>query len=154
MKLQLNEKVPEFTLVDKDGNLFYSNSVIGKKVCVLFFYPKNFTPGCTKEVCDFRDNYQEFMQCGAEVIGISSDSVASHKKFSKKYNLPHILLSDPTEEIRKRFGVKGHLLGLIPGRETFVIDKQKRLRLKFNDLSAKNHVQKALETVKKLQDEE
>lgn len=153
MKLQLNEKVPEFTLVDKDGNLFYSNSVIGKKVCVLFFYPKNFTPGCTKEVCDFRDNYQEFMQNGAEVIGISSDSVASHKRFSEKYTLPHILLSDPTEEIRKRFGVKGHLLGLIPGRETFVVDKQGKLRLKFNNLSSKDHVQKALKTVKKLQDE-
>ena len=123
MKLQLNEKVPEFTLVDQNGNMFRSASVIGKKICVLFFYPKNFTPGCTKEVCDFRDNFEKFKEYDAEVIGISSDSVASHKKFSKKYNLPHILLSDPTEEIRQRFGVKGHLLGLIPGRQTFVVDK-------------------------------
>lgn len=153
MKVTLQHKVPDFTLLDKEGNSFDATQVIGKKTCVLYFYPKNFTPGCTKEACSFRDAYQDFQKYGAEVIGISSDSVNSHKKFSKKYNLPFIFLSDPEGEVRKKYGVKSHLLGLIPGRETFVIDKDKKLQFRFNDLSAKKHMQKALEIVKQLQHE-
>ncbi|HIB38333.1 peroxiredoxin [Mesonia sp.] len=153
MKLNIGDKIPSFTLTDGQGNLFKSSQVIGQKVLVIYFYPKNFTPGCTKEACSFRDNYEEFQKLGAEVIGISSDSVESHQKFSNKYELPYIFLSDPTEDIRKKFGVKGHLLGLIPGRETFVVDKKGIIQFKFNSLSASHHMQKALEIVKEINHE-
>jgi peroxiredoxin Q/BCP len=153
MELNIGDKIPSFTLTDHHGNVYRSNKHIGEKVLVIYFYPKNFTPGCTKEACSFRDNYEEFQKLGAEVIGISSDAVKSHQKFRKKYKLPYVFLSDPTEDIRKKFGVKGHLLGLIPGRETFVIDKEGIIRFKFNNLSASNHMEKALETVKKINDE-
>ncbi|MBW2960822.1 peroxiredoxin [Mesonia aestuariivivens] len=153
MKLKIGDKIPSFTLTDHEGNLFKSNKVIGDKVLVIYFYPKNFTPGCTKEACSFRDSYEEFKKLGAEVVGISSDSVESHQKFSKKHQLPYTFLSDPTEDIRKKFGVKGHLLGLIPGRETFVIDKNGIIKFKFNSLSASQHMEKALETVKKISNE-
>ena len=153
MKLEVGDKIPSFTLTDREGNLFSSQQIVGKKVLVIYFYPKNFTPGCTKEACSFRDNYKQFKELGAEVIGISSDSVESHQKFTQKYDLPYILLSDPTEDIRQEFGVKGHLFRLIPGRETFVVDKQGEVRFKFNSLSATHHMEKALETVKKITDE-
>lgn len=153
MKLEIGDQIPIFSLTDSDGNLFHSSQIIGEKVVVIYFYPKNFTPGCTKEACNFRDKYEDFQKLGAEVIGISSDSVESHQKFKKKYNLPYTFLSDPTEDIRKKFGVKGHLLGIIPGRETFVIDKKGIIRFKFNSLSASEHMQKALAIVENISNE-
>lgn len=153
MKLEVGDKLPEFTLMDKHGNVFKSGSVIGKKPAVIYFYPKNFTSGCKKEACDFRDGYGTFQKLGAEVIGISSDSVKSHKKFSKSNDLPFILLSDPEEKLRKKFGIKKHLLGIIPGRETLVVDKDGVLRFKFHQLKASQHMQKALGIIKQLQDE-
>ena len=153
MKLNVGDQIPSFSLTDHQGNIFKSNQVVGKKVLVIYFYPKNFTPGCTKEACSFRDSYEQFQKLGAELIGISSDSVESHQKFSDKYNLPYTFLSDPTEDIRRKFGVKGHLLGLIPGRETFVVDKNGIIQCKFNSLSSAQHMQKALETVKSITNE-
>lgn len=150
MKLKKGDKIPHFALRDSDGDFFDSNEIVGKKKLVIYFYPKNFTPGCTKEACNFRNHYEEFKKNGAEVIGISSDSVESHQKFIEKYDLPHRLLSDPTEKIRKEFGVKSHILGLVPGRDTFVIDKQGHVKMKFHDIKSSQHEQYALKTVKQL----
>lgn len=150
MKLEVGDVLPNFKGTDQDGNEFNSADVIGKKPCVLFFYPKDFTPGCTSEVCNFRDSYQDFQDLGAEVIGISGDSEASHKKFSLKYELPYTLLSDSKGSIRKKLSVKKSLFGLIPGRETFVIDKNGVIQMRFNNLDASRHMKKALKKVKDL----
>ena len=150
MVLQVGDKIPVFTIPDDEGNDFNSEEVIGKKVVVLYFYPKNFTPGCTKEACDFRDSYADFQSLGAEVIGVSADSVKSHTRFKNKYSLPFIFLSDTKGKLRKLFGVKSELFGLLPGRETFVIDKEGVIQLKFNSMNAKKHMKTAIAKVKEL----
>jgi len=150
MSLEVGDKVPEFTAKDDHGNDFMSTGILGKKPVVIYFYPKNFTPGCTKEACDFRDSYEDFKNVGAEVIGISSDSIKSHTKFKNRYKLPFIFLSDSNKRIRKIFGVKSELLGLLPGRETFVIDKEGVVQLKFNSMNASKHLGKAIDKIKEL----
>lgn len=150
MSIEKGDLIPKFELKDQNGNVFQSDQVIGKKPVVIYFYPKDFTPGCTKEACSFRDSYEDFKEVGAEVIGVSSDSEKSHAKFSKKYSLPFILLSDPKANLRKKFGIKKSLLGLVPGRETFVVDGDGKLIFKFNSLDASRHMKKALEVIKKI----
>ncbi|SDH05724.1 peroxiredoxin [Psychroflexus sediminis] len=150
MSLEKGEKAPHFELKDQNGNMFDSKEVIGKKPAVIYFYPKDFTPGCTKEACNFRDSYEEFQEAGAEVIGISNDSEKSHAKFAKKYKLPFILLSDANGRVRKKFEIKKSLLGLVPGRETFVIDSEGHVIFKFNSLDASKHMKKALKAIKHL----
>jgi len=119
---------------------------------VLFFYPKDNTPGCTAEACAFRDEYQDFQDLGAEVIGISSDSEESHQKFTQKNRLPFPLLADRGGKVRKLYEVPGVLLGLIPGRVTFVIDKEGIIRYIFNSLSgATDHVSKTKEVLQALE---
>jgi thioredoxin-dependent peroxiredoxin len=111
---------------------------------VVYFYPKDDTPGCTRESCAFRDQFSDFSDAGAEVIGISSDSVASHKKFAEKHRLPFTLLSDPGGSVRKAFGVPSSL-GVLPGRVTYVIDKKGVVRHAFNSqLNPAKHVEEAL----------
>lgn len=149
MALKIGDEIPSFTAKDTNGNLFDSQDYIGKQPLVIYFYPKDNTPGCTTQACSFRDNYQDFKDLGAEVIGISSDSVRSHIQFKSKFNLPFILLSDNDKKIRKLFGVQNNLL-VIPGRETFVTDKNGTILLIFNSMSAKIHIEKALEILKKL----
>lgn len=149
MALKIGDKIPSFTAKDTNGNLFESQDYIGKQPLVIYFYPKDNTPGCTTQACSFRDNYQDFKDLGAEVIGISSDSVRSHIQFKSKFNLPFILLSDNDKKIRKLFGVQNNLL-VIPGRETFVTDKNGTILLIFNSMSAEIHIEKALEILKKL----
>ncbi len=153
MGLKVGDKVPEFRAKNDKGEEFNSNGIIGKMPVVLYFYPKNFTPGCTKEACDFRDSYADFQSHGAEVIGISSDSAKSHVRFKQKYKLPFTFLSDTTGKLRKLFGVKSELLGLLPGRETYVIDKEGIIQLKFNSLNASRHLKKALAKVKEISNE-
>ncbi len=148
MALQIGDRVPEFSLKDQHGNLFSSSSIIGKRPMVIFFYPKDDTPGCTKEACSFRDSYEEFKDLGAEVIGISSDSEKSHQKFASKYGLPFILLSDEKKKVRKSFKVDNNLFNLLPGRETYVIDKKGKVIMVFNSISASKHMEKALEALK------
>ena len=147
--MKLGDKVPDLELKDQNGEKFSFRELIGKKAFVVYFYPKDFTPGCTKEACSFRDSYQDFQELGAEVIGISSDSPKSHSKFAEKYRLPYIFLSDEDKMARKKFGVKANLLGLLPGRETFVFDKQGKLLHKFNNMNAKRHMPEALTVLKK-----
>ena len=150
MALQVGDKIPEFSAKDSNGNNFDSTSVIGKKPIVFYFYPKDNTPGCTAQACSFRDQYQDFKDLGAEVIGISSDSVSSHQKFINQYKLPFILLSDNDKKIRSLFGVKPDLFGLLPGRVTYVADKNGIIQFIFNSMNAKNHIPEALNRIKKL----
>ncbi|MFY8180975.1 MAG: peroxiredoxin [Flavobacterium sp.] len=149
MSLKIGDKLPSFSAKDTNGNIFNSQDYIGKQPLVIYFYPKDDTPGCTAQACSFRDNYQEFKDLGAEVIGISSDTVTSHLKFKSKFNLPFILLSDNDKKLRKLFGVQNSLF-IIPGRETFVIDKQGLVVMVFNSMSSEIHITKALKVLKKL----
>jgi thioredoxin-dependent peroxiredoxin len=109
---------------------------IGKKSLVLFFYPKDDTPGCTREACSFRDHYEAFLDAGAEVIGISGQSVESHKNFAQKHNLKYHLLSDEGNKVRKLFGVPTNLFGLLPGRVTYVADKTGKVHIHFQFTNA------------------
>lgn len=149
MSLKIGDKLPGFSAKDTNGNIFNSQDYIRKQPLVIYFYPKDDTPGCTAQACSFRDNYQEFKDLGAEVIGISSDTVTSHLKFKSKFNLPFILLSDNDKKLRKLFGVQNSLF-IIPGRETFVIDKQGLVIMVFNSMSSEIHITKALKVLKKL----
>ena len=143
--LTVGTQAPDFQLLNQDGNLVNLSDFIGKSSVVLYFYPKDNTPGCTTEACTFRDQYEVFKEHGAAVIGISSDSVESHKDFVLKYNLPFAILSDKSGKVRKLYGVKPSL-GLIPGRVTFIIDKKGVIRYIFSSqFKAKEHVEKSLE---------
>lgn len=148
MALQIGDKIPNFTAIDTNGDLFDSDTIVGKKPVVIYFYPKDDTPGCTIQACTFRDKYEDFKTLGAEVIGISSDSLKSHVAFANKYNLPFILLSDFDKKIRKSFGVPDDFFGLISGRATYVADKNGIIQLIFDSTSIKIHIEKALEILK------
>jgi peroxiredoxin Q/BCP len=115
---------------------------------VIYFYPKDDTPGCTKEACSFRDSYEEFTDRNVKVIGISADDVESHSNFAKKYNLPFTLLADVDNEVRNLFGVKGNVFGLIPGRVTYVVDKTGVIIYVFqSQLKAERHITEALQAL-------
>ncbi len=126
--LQIGNKAPDFELINKDGKTISLSDFLGKKV-VLYFYPKDNTPGCTKQACAFAENYNGFKEKNIEVIGISKDSVNSHKKFIEKFNLPFILLSDPELKAIQEYGVWQEKklygktsMGVV--RTTFIIDEQ------------------------------
>lgn len=143
------DTLPDFSLNDQNGQSFSISAVKGKQPVVVYFYPKNFTPGCTKEACSFRDAYEDFKDLGAEVIGISADSDASHQKFAKQYNLPFILLADTKNNVRKLFDVQSTIFGLLPGRETFVFDANGILVYKFESMGATKHIEKSLSYLQK-----
>jgi thioredoxin-dependent peroxiredoxin len=150
--IKIGSSIPAFTLPDQNGKMFDINSVIGKKNLVIYFYPKDDSPGCTKEACSFRDQYEVFKEADAVIIGISGQSVESHKEFAEKHRLSFTLLSDEGNRIRKQFGVPSDLLGLIPGRMTFVADKKGKVVYVFNSQSqAEKHVDEALRALKNLQ---
>lgn len=149
MALQVGDKVPNFSAIDTNGNLFESNTIVGQKALVIYFYPKDDTLVCTEQACSFRDQYEDFKTLDAEVIGVSSDSVKSHQKFASRYQLPFVLLSDSDKKLRKLFGVPNDLLGLLPGRVTYVIDMNGIIQLVFNSMSGKIHIKKALEILQR-----
>ncbi len=149
MELKIGDKIPNFKLNDANGNLFDSSSLLGKPA-VIYFYPKDNTAGCTAQACSFRDQYEDFKDLGAAVIGISSDSVSSHQKFAKQYKLPFVLLSDASKKIRKLFGVPTGMFGLIPGRVTYVADKEGIIKMIFDSMMPKNHISNALKAIKKM----
>jgi peroxiredoxin Q/BCP len=150
-KIEVGSTVPVFTLADQNGNLFPINSVIGKKNLVIYFYPEDDSPGCTKEACYFRDEIEVFSEADALIIGISGQSVDSHKKFAEKYRLSFTLLSDEGDKVRKLFGVPVNFFGLLPGRVTYVIDKSGKVVYIFNSQTqAKRHVDEALKVLKGL----
>ena len=147
VKLKVGDVAPDFTLPDQNGKTVSLSALRGKNV-VLYFYPKDFSIGCTKEACDFRDAYEDFTEAGAQVVGVSGDSVESHRKFIEKYLLPFTLLSDEGDDVRKLYGVTGFLL---PGRTTFVIDKNGTIRLVFSSQTdMRAHIDEALKVLKTL----
>ncbi len=146
--MEIGDRLPEFTLKDQDGNIFKSQNVFGVAT-VIYFYPKNITPGCNREACGFRDSFEDFSEMGAKVIGISADNEISHQKFAKRYRLPFTLLADTRNKVRRLFGVKKGILGILPGRETFVFNEEGILTFKFSALGADPHIKKALTHLKK-----
>jgi peroxiredoxin Q/BCP len=149
-KIQVGDKIPSFSLKDQNNTIFSSTNFIGKKAMIIYFYPKDDTPGCTKEACSFRDEFEDFVELNAEIIGISSDSVESHKEFAKKYNLPFTLLADTKKEVQKLFGVPKSILGMIPGRVTYVVDKNGTVIYIFNSLrNAEQHIVEAKKALRK-----
>ncbi len=150
-KIEVGDLVPKFSLKDQNGNLFSLDSAVGKKNLVIYFYPKDDSPGCTKEACSFRDQFEIFNESDAMIIGISGQSVESHKNFAEKYRLSYTLLSDEGNKIRRLFGVSTSFFGLLPGRVTYVINKEGKVVFMFNSqLQATKHVDEALEILKKL----
>ena len=150
MKLKVGDKIPSFSLKDQNGN--YRNSKELNKPLVLFFYPKDDTPGCTIEVCGFRDKYDLFKILGAEVWGISNDSNISHLEFANKYKLQYPLLCDMNNNLRRKFGVP-KLLGFIEGRVTYIIDSKGVIRHIFEDLlNGPAHIKEAIKALKEIQE--
>jgi len=147
---QVGQAAPDFTLPNQDGEPVSLSDYRGRNV-VVYFYPKDDTPGCTAEACAFRDSYEVFTDAGAEVIGISSDSSAAHKEFAVRYRLPFVLLADAGGAVRKRYKVPASL-GLLPGRVTYVIDAQGVVRHMFSSqLNVERHVAEAVRILRDVQ---
>jgi peroxiredoxin Q/BCP len=148
--VKVGDRAPDFSLLSQSGEKVSLQDFRGKKSVVVYFYPKDDTPGCTAESCAFRDSHEVFQEVGAEVIGISADSPDSHRRFAAKYNLPFTLLSDTDNALRKLFGVPSTLF-VLPGRVTYVIDKQGIVRHIFDSqFEFKLHVEEALKTLRSL----
>ena len=147
--LKIGDRMPDFEVVDQDGNKVGSNDLIGKKT-VIYFYPKDNTSGCTAEACSIRDNYDALIARGFNVVGVSKDSSASHKRFKDKYELPFTLLSDTTTQMLQAFGAWGEkkmygktVMGTI--RRTFIFDEDGILTRIIEDVDTKNHASQILE---------
>lgn len=141
--IDVGAPIPDLSLPDAGGHPLRLRELVGEKILVIYFYPKDDTPGCTAQACGFRDAYEDFVEAGAEVIGISQDTGASHAAFAAKHGLPFRLLSDPEGEARRAFGV-GKTLGLLPGRVTFVVGRDGRVIDRFSSqLRVKEHVARA-----------
>lgn len=150
-KVTVGGRIPVFELKDQDDKIFKLDSVLGKKNLIIYFYPKDDSPGCTKEACSFRDQFEVFSDADALVIGISAQSVESHRAFAKKHRLNFTLLSDTGNKVRKQFGVKADLFGLLPGRVTYVVNKQGRVEYLFSSqIQAEKHVSEALRILKQI----
>jgi len=149
--MQVGDKAPEFELPASGGKTVRLSDFRDKKTVVLYFYPKDETPGCTVEACKFRDDYEDFTAAGAEVIGVSDDSVASHENFAARHRLPFLLVSDMGGKVRNQYGVKT-TFGIIKGRVTFVIDRAGVIRHRFDSqIRLGRHVDDALDLVRRLE---
>lgn len=147
--MQLGDQLPPFSLNDADGKVRSNEEFLQGKHLVLFFYPKNNTSGCTAEVCAFRDVYQDFLDAGCDVVGVSGDTVASHALFADKHRLPYPILSDSKGTLRKAMQVPKKLFGLIPGRVTYIFNPEGKLIHITNDMmDAEKHIVEALEVIK------
>ena len=147
MAIDVGDKAPDFTLPKQDGSQVTLQGLLQNKAVVLYFYPMDDTRGCTVEACTFRDAYEDFKDAGAEVVGISSQSVESHQAFAEKNRLPFTLVADVGGKIRKLYGVP-NTLGVIPGRVTYIIDQKGVVRQVFNSLLGfSKHAKAALETL-------
>ncbi|QIR37709.1 peroxiredoxin [Tolypothrix sp. PCC 7910] len=151
MPVKVGDTAPDFSLPAQNGKTVSLRNFRGKSAVVLYFYPKDDTPGCTAESCAFRDRYEVFKNVGAEVIGVSGDSNQSHQQFAAKYNLPFILLSDKGDKVRKEYGATA-AFGLLPGRVTYVIDQQGVVQYVFDSMfNFQGHVEEALKKLQQLQ---
>ena len=147
---KVGDKAPLVEGKTQDGKLWKLKNDIGKKNVLLYFYPKDNTGGCTAEACAFRDSYEVFTGAGAEVIGVSSDSVEAHQQFATRQKLPFILLSDSNGGVRKLYGVPA-TFGILPGRVTYVIDKEGIVRHIFSSqVTPEKHIEEALRIIKDL----
>lgn len=147
--MDIGECMPHFELMDENGQLFNDQSLMGKP-SVIYFYPKDETAGCTAQACSFRDGFTAFEILNARVIGISADSSERHARFKEKNRLPFTLLADNENQVRRLFGLKNDVFGLLPGRETFVFDAKGKLIHKFNSqFQVNRHVKEALEALGK-----
>jgi len=152
--VQVGDKAPDFTLPSQMGDNVTLSEYFGKKSVVLFFYPKDESRGCTREACAFRDSYDIFVTLGAEVLGVSGQSVDSHRSFASHHGLPFLLLSDAGDKVRRLYGVPA-TLGFIPGRVTYIIDKKGVVRHIFNSQSQlEKHVEEAKRVLEQLSAEE
>lgn len=149
-RVQVGDAAPDFTLSDQTGRQVRLHELLGRGTVVLYFYPKDQTPGCTLEARAFRDNYDRFAATGAEVVGVSGDTVASHRRFAAREQLPFTLLSDRAGEVRALYGVE-KTLGIVPGRVTYVIDREGIVRhIYSSQLRPKKHTRQALEVARGL----
>jgi peroxiredoxin Q/BCP len=150
MKINVGDKAPDFTLPSQMGDKVTLSEYFGKKSIVLYFYPKDETAGCTREACKFRDRYEVFTSLGAEVLGVSSDSLESHKSFATHHGLPFLLLSDEDGKVRELYGVPS-TMGIIPGRVTYIIDTKGIVRHIFNSqFQPEKHIEEALKILEEL----
>ncbi len=147
--IEIGKKAPDFSLPDQDGKVHRLSEYKGKPV-VLYFYPKDDTPGCTKEACSFRDEFADYRKSGIEVLGVSTDDPKSHVKFREKYKLPFTLLSDTEKKVVEQYGVWGEknmygkkYMGTI--RKTFLIDKDGNIKYVFDTVKPENHAEEVLE---------
>ena len=154
MSLKVGDKAPAFKLKNQDGEIISLNDLKGKPV-VLYFYPKDNTAGCTKEACNFRDEFPKFRKIKAEIIGVSADSVESHKKFADKYKLPFNLLSDEKKEVLEKYGVWQEksmygkkYMGIV--RTTFVIGSDGKIKKIFPKVKVDNHNKEVMEALKEI----
>jgi len=148
MKLNIGDKAPAFSCTDENGKLLQLKDFKGQKL-VLYFYPKDDTPGCTAEACDLRDNYQHFLKAGYQILGVSPDTASKHLKFIAKYNLPFSLLADETHEVAEAYGVWAEksmygkkYMGIL--RTTFVIDEKGKISQIIEKVDTKNHSKQLL----------
>ncbi len=149
--VSVGSTVPSFALKDQNGQVFNFDSVKGKNNLVIYFYPKDDSPGCTKEACSFRDQFDVFKKEDALIIGISGQSVKSHLEFAKKHRLNYTLLADEGNKVRKMFGVPTSFFGLLPGRVTYVVNKQGKVVFIFNSqMNTDKHIEEALRILKQL----
>ncbi|KAJ6805075.1 peroxiredoxin Q, chloroplastic [Iris pallida] len=149
-KVSKGDVAPTFTLKDQDGKNVALSKYKGKPV-VLYFYPADESPGCTKQACAFRDSYEKFKKAGAQVVGISGDDPSSHKAFAKKNRLPFTLLSDEGNKVRKGWGVPSDLFGTLPGRQTYVIDRTGVVQLIYNNqFQPEKHIDETLKLLQSL----
>ena len=155
MSVEIGKKAPMFTAEIEEGKKLALKDLIGKWI-VLYFYPKDNTPGCTKEACSFRDNLSELTKLGAEVVGVSPDTIKSHEKFKTKFNLNFNLVSDPDKKICEKYGVIGEknmfgkkIKGVI--RSTFIIDPKGKIRHIYKRVKVAGHTEAVMEKLKELQ---
>ncbi len=150
--LKFDDDAPNFTLLDSQGSEVSLRDFKGKWV-VLYFYPKDDTPGCTKEACHFRDDFKTLESLGAKVIGVSIDNSFSHKKFAEKYNLPFPLLSDTSGEVAKRYGALNNLILIkLAKRNTYLINAQGKIAKIYQDVDTSKHSQEIIEDLKKFKE--
>jgi peroxiredoxin Q/BCP len=151
-QLVVGDTAPDFSLPSQKGGTVSLQDLLGTSEVVLYFYPKDNTPGCTTEAKAFRDSYEVFKEMGVEVVGVSSDSVESHSDFASRCDLPFTLLSDPGGKVRKLYGVPS-TLGVLPGRVTYVIDKHGVVRHIFNSqFNPAKHVEEAITVLKSIRE--